>query len=113
MKERIEQLLQARKEIELGGGEKGIKKQHERGKLTARERINLLLDEGSFVEIDAFVKHRSTNFGMEKIKAPADGVVTGYGTVDGRLVFVYAQDFTVLGGSLGEMHANKICKVQE
>jgi len=113
MKERIEQLLQARKEIELGGGEKGIKKQHERGKLTARERINLLLDEGSFVEIDAFVKHRSTNFGMEKTKAPADGVVTGYGTVDGRLVFVYAQDFTVLGGSLGEMHANKICKVQE
>ncbi|WP_025642447.1 acyl-CoA carboxylase subunit beta, partial [Schnuerera ultunensis] len=113
MKERIEQLLETKKKIELGGGEKRIAKQHERGKLTARERINLLLDEGSFMEIDAFVKHRCTNFGMENTEAVADGVVTGYGTVDGRLVFVYAQDFTVLGGSLGEMHANKICKVQE
>jgi methylmalonyl-CoA decarboxylase alpha subunit len=113
MKERIEQLLETKKKIELGGGKKRIKKQHERGKLTARERINLLLDEGSFIEIDAFVKHRCTNFGMENTEAEADGVVTGYGTVDGRLVFVYAQDFTVLGGSLGEMHANKICKVQE
>lgn len=113
MKEKIEQLLEAKKKIELGGGEKRIKKQHERGKLTARERINLLLDEGSFIEIDAFVKHRCTNFEMENTEALADGVVTGYGTVDGRLVFVYAQDFTVLGGSLGEMHANKICKVQE
>ncbi|MCF6462280.1 acyl-CoA carboxylase subunit beta [Clostridium sp. Cult1] len=113
MKERIEQLLETKKKIELGGGEKRIAKQHERGKLTARERINLLLDEGSFMEIDAFIKHRCTNFGMENTEAVADGVVTGYGTVDGRLVFVYAQDFTVLGGSLGEMHANKICKVQE
>ncbi|HSH35302.1 acyl-CoA carboxylase subunit beta [Schnuerera sp.] len=113
MKEKIEKLLEAKRKIELGGGEKRIAKQHERGKLTARERINLLLDEESFIEIDAFVKHRSINFGMENIEAEADGVVTGYGTVDGRLVFVYAQDFTVRGGSLGEMHANKICKVQE
>lgn len=113
MKEKIEQLLETKKKIELGGGKKRIKKQHERGKLTARERINLLLDEGSFIEIDAFVKHRCTNFGMGKTEAPGDGVVTGYGTVNGRLVFVYAQDFTVLGGSLGEMHAAKICKVQD
>lgn len=113
MKEKIEQLLETKKNIELGGGEKRIEKQHGEGKLTARERINLLLDEGSFIEIDAFVKHRCTNFGMEKTEAPADGVVTGYGTIDGRLVFVYAQDFTVLGGSLGEMHANKIVKVQQ
>lgn len=113
MKEKIDQLLETRRKIELGGGEKRIEKQHSQGKLTARERINLLLDEGSFIEIDAFVKHRSTNFGMDKVEAEADGVVTGYGTVDGRLVFVYAQDFTVQGGSLGEMHANKIVKVQE
>jgi len=113
LKEKIEKLLETKRKIELGGGEKRIEKQHSQGKLTARERINLLLDEGSFIEIDAFVTHRCTNFGMENTEANADGVVTGYGTVDGRLVFVYAQDFTVLGGSLGEMHANKICKVQE
>ena len=113
MKEKIERLLEAKETIKLGGGEKRIEKQHERGKLTARERINLLLDEDSFVEIDAFVKHRCTNFGMDKVEAPSDGVVTGYGTVDGRLVFVYAQDFTVRGGSLGEMHAAKIVKVQD
>mgnify|MGYP000356459143 CR=1 FL=1 len=113
MKEKIEKLLETRKKIELGGGEKRIEKQHSQGKLTARERINLLLDEGSFIEIDAFIKHRSTNFGMAEVEAEADGVVSGYGTVDGRLVFVYAQDFTVQGGSLGEMHANKIVKVQQ
>ncbi|NMA86792.1 MAG: methylmalonyl-CoA carboxyltransferase, partial [Tissierellia bacterium] len=113
MKEKIERLLETRESIELGGGEKRIEKQHERGKLTARERIHLLLDEDSFIEIDAFVKHRCTNFGMENVEAASDGVVTGYGTVDGRLVFVYAQDFTVLGGSLGEMHAAKINKVQD
>jgi methylmalonyl-CoA decarboxylase alpha subunit len=113
MKGKIEELLEARKEIELGGGQARIDKQHEKGKLTARERINLLLDEGSFIEVDKFVKHRSTNFGTASLEAPADGVVTGYGTVDGRLVFVYAQDFTVVGGSLGEMHAAKICKIQE
>ncbi len=113
MKEKIEKLVETKKNIELGGGEKRIEKQHKSGKLTARERIDLLLDQDSFVEIDTFVEHRCTNFGMEKKEAPGDGVVTGYGTVNGRLVFVYSQDFTVLGGSLGEMHASKICKVQE
>ncbi len=113
MEKRIDKLLETRKKIELGGGEKRIEKQHKKGKLTARERINLLLDKDSFVEIDAFVKHRCTNFGMGKAEASGDGVVTGYGTVDGRLIFVYAQDFTVLGGSLGEMHAAKIVKVQD
>jgi len=113
MKNKIEELIESKNKISLGGGEKRIEKQHKSSKFTARERINLLLDEGSFVEIDAFVKHRCTNFEMEKVEAEADGVVTGYGTVDGRLIFVYAQDFTVLGGSLGEMHAAKICKVQD
>lgn len=109
--EKIEQLRKMRAEIELGGGKKRIEKQHESGKLTARERIHLLFDEDTFVEIDAFVKHRCTNFGMEKTEAPGEGVVCGYGYVDGRLVYAYSQDFTVVGGSLGEMHANKICKV--
>lgn len=108
---KLEQLRKAKHEIALGGGEKRIAKQHESGKLTARERIHLLFDEGTFVELDAFVKHRCTNFGMEKTEAPAEGVVTGYGMVDGRLVYAFAQDFTVVGGSLGEMHANKIVKV--
>ncbi len=110
---KIKRLLQTSAEIELGGGSEKIEKHHKSGKLTARERISLLFDDGSFVEIDKFVKHRSTNFGMGNVEAPADGVVTGYGTVDGRLVFVYAQDFTVIGGSLGEMHANKIAKIQD
>ncbi|WP_422449229.1 acyl-CoA carboxylase subunit beta, partial [Thermoanaerobacterium sp. DL9XJH110] len=96
-----------------GGGEKRIAKQHESGKLTARERIEKLLDKGSFVEIDAFVEHRCIEFDMAETKAPGEGVVTGYGTIDGRLVFVFAQDFTVIGGSLGEMHAAKICKVMD
>lgn len=113
MKDKIQHLIDSKKEIELGSGQASIDKQHSRGKLTARERINLLLDEGSFIEIDAFVKHRCVNFGMEEKRANGDGVVTGYGTVDGRLVFVYSQDFTVLGGSLGEMHAEKIIKVQD
>jgi methylmalonyl-CoA decarboxylase alpha subunit len=113
MNDKINELIKEKEKIKLGGGIKRIEKQHSSGKLTARERINLLLDENSFIEIDAFVKHRSTNFDMESVDAPADGVVTGYGTVDGRLVFVYAQDFTVVGGSLGEMHANKIVKVQD
>ena len=113
MKEKIETLLEAKKKIKLGGGEARIEKHHKAGKLTARERIDLLFDEGSFIEIDAFVSHRSTNFSMDKVEAPGDGVVTGYGTVDERLVFIYAQDFTVVGGSLGEMHAAKICKVQD
>jgi methylmalonyl-CoA decarboxylase alpha subunit len=108
---KLEQLRKAKSAIMMGGGEKRIAKQHEQGKLTARERINLLFDEGSFVELDAFVKHRCTNFGMDQVDAPAEGVVTGYGMVDGRLVYAFAQDFTVVGGSLGEMHAAKIVKV--
>lgn len=107
---KLDDLRQKRDAILAGGGEKRIAKQHESGKLTARERLNLLFDENTFVEIDAYVKHRCTNFGMEKVEAPAEGVVCGYGKVDGRLVYAYSQDFTVVGGSLGEMHANKICK---
>lgn len=113
MSEKLDLLRQKRNKIEQAGGTKRIEKQHNQGKLTARERINLLFDEGTFVEIDAFVKHRCTNFGMEKVDAPAEGVVAGYGKVNGRTVYAYAQDFTVVGGSLGEMHAAKICKAQE
>lgn len=106
--------LQARRQvIEQGGGAEKIEKQHSAGKLTARERLALLMDEGSFVELDAFVTHRCQEFDMPNTQAPAEGVVTGYGTVDGRLVYAYAQDFTVIGGSLGEMHAKKICKVMD
>ncbi|SMP70270.1 acyl-CoA carboxylase subunit beta [Anoxynatronum buryatiense] len=110
---KLEELRERKEKIQAGGGEKRIAGQHEKGKLTARERINLLFDEGSFVELDAFVKHRCVNFGMDKVESPGEGVVTGYGQVDGRLVYAYAQDFTVVGGSLGEMHAKKICKVQD
>ena len=111
--DKLTELQYRRSQIEKGGGEAKIKKQHDANKLTARERINMLLDEGSFVEIDAFVTHRCTEFGMDRVEAPGEGVVTGYGTVDGRLTYVYAQDFTVIGGSLGEMHAKKICKVMD
>lgn len=111
--DKLMDLQQRRAAVEAGGGEAKIKKQHDSGKKTARERINALLDEGSFVEVDAFVEHRSNEFNMAETKAPGEGVVTGYGTVDGRLVFVYSQDFTVIGGSLGEMHAKKICKVMD
>jgi methylmalonyl-CoA decarboxylase alpha subunit len=111
--DKLTELQYRRSVIEKGGGEAKIKKQHDANKLTARERINALLDEGSFVEVDAFVTHRCTEFGMDCVEAPGEGVVTGYGTVDGRLVYVYAQDFTVIGGSLGEMHAKKICKVMD
>ncbi len=113
MDKRIENLQERRKVILAAGGEKKIAKRHEQGKMTARERILALLDPQSFVEIDAFVEHRCVNFDMATTKAPGEGVVTGYGTVDGRLVYVFAQDFTVIGGSLGEMHAKKICKVLE
>jgi len=113
VQEKIEDLAERLEKVKVGGGEKRIEKQHTSGKLTARERITLLLDPGSFVEIDQFVHHRCSNFGMEKVEAPCEGVVTGYGAVDGRLVYVYAQDFTVVGGSLGEMHAAKIVKVQD
>ena len=111
--EMIEDLKKRKDAAMIGGGEKGIEKQHKAGKLTARERIELLLDPGSFFEINLLVKHQCREFGMEKRDIPADGVVTGYGRVDGRTVFVFAQDFTVLGGSLGNMHAKKICNVMD
>lgn len=104
-------LEEMRKKALEGGGEERIKKQHEKGKLTARERIEKLLDDGTFEELGLFGESRATEFGMDKKRYPGDGVITGYGTVDGRLVFVYAQDFTVLGGSLGELHAEKITRV--
>jgi len=110
---KIKQLIDLRVEAKLGGGEKRIEAQHAKGKLTARERIDLLLDEGSFEEYDMFVKHRCDNFGMEKNKFLGDGVVTGQGTIDGRVVYVFAQDFTVFGGSLSETYAQKICKVMD
>ena len=111
--EKIKHLIELREKARLGGGEQRIERQHAKGKYTARERINILLDEGSFEEFDMFVEHRSTNFGMEKTKFLGDGVVTGYGTIDGRLVYVFAQDFTVFGGSLSETLALKICKVMD
>ena len=111
--EKVKELIALREEARLGGGEKAIVKQHEKGKYTARERISMLLDEGSFEEIDMFVTHRCTNFGMEKKHYLGDGVVTGSGTIDGRLVYVFAQDFTVNGGSLSEAMAMKICKVMD
>lgn len=111
--EKIKQLIQLREKARLGGGEKRIEAQHKKGKYTARERIDMLLDEGSFEEFDMFVEHRSTNFGMDKKKFLGDGVVTGYGTIDGRLVYIFAQDFTVFGGSLSETVALKICKVMD
>lgn len=111
--EKREDLRNRTAKILNGGSEKHIKKQHEAGKLTARERLDKLLDSGTFVELDRFITHRCTEFGMDKKEIPGEGVVTGYGTVDGRLVYVFAQDFTVLGGSLGEMHARKIVKVQD
>src|SRR5215218_2890649 len=113
MKDILDKLEQRRAQARLGGGEKRIEAQHKRGKLTARERIELLLDEGSFEEFDMFVEHRSTDFGMEKQKIAGDGVVTGWGTVNGRTVFLFAKDFTVFGGSLSEAHAEKIQKVQD
>ena len=99
--------------LRLGGGEKALAKRKEQGKLTARERLELLFDPGSFVEIDLHVRHRGTELGMDQRETPADGVITGFGTVDGRTVYAFSQDFTVMGGSLGEMHAQKIVKVQQ
>ncbi|MGL4227678.1 MAG: acyl-CoA carboxylase subunit beta [Tannerellaceae bacterium] len=111
--EKVKELIQLREKARLGGGEKRIESQHKKGKYTARERIAMLLDEGSFEEFDMFVQHRCTNFGLENEKFLGDGVVTGYGTIDGRLVYIYAQDFTVFGGSLSESLAMKICKVMD
>jgi propionyl-CoA carboxylase beta chain len=113
MQDIIRQLEEARERARQGGGQKRIDAQHAKGKLTARERLDLLLDPGSFEEWDMFVEHRSHDFGMAEQKIPGDGVVTGFGTVNGRLVFVFSQDFTVFGGSLSEAHAEKICKIMD
>jgi propionyl-CoA carboxylase beta chain len=109
----IEELEKRRELARLGGGEKRIEAQHSKGRLTARERVSVLLDPGSFEEYDMFVEHNATDFGIDKVKIPGDGVVTGSGTINGRLVYVFAQDFTVFGGSLSERHAQKICKVMD
>ena len=111
--DKIKQLIDLRVKAKLGGGEKRIQTQHSKDKLTARERIDIILDEGSFEEFDMFVTHRCTNFGMEKTKFLSDGVVTGRGTIDGRTIFIFSQDFTVFGGSLSETYAQKICKIMD
>jgi propionyl-CoA carboxylase beta chain len=113
MKSKLEQLEQKIAEAKLGGGAKRIEAQHKKGKLTARERLHFLLDEGSFEEIGMLVTHRATDFGLDKEKYPGDGVVTGYGKINGRLVYVFSQDFTVFGGSLSETHAEKICRIMD
>jgi acetyl-CoA carboxylase carboxyltransferase component len=112
-KDKFEELADMREKAKLAGGEARIKRQHDKGKQTARERIEKLLDPGSFVEIDEFVVHRESSFGMDKKKILGDGVVTGYGTIDGRTVFIFSQDFTVFGGSLSEMYGVKICKIMD
>jgi len=109
----LERLNRLGAEARVGGGVKRVEAQRAKGKLTARERIDLLLDEGTFVELDRFVTHRATEFGLDQQKILGDGVVTGYGQIDGRLVYVFSQDFTVFGGSLSEAHAEKICKVMD
>src|SRR5213082_2596307 len=113
MRDKLELLQQKRAESELGGGADRIKTQRDKGKLTARERLDALLDPGSFVELDRFVTHRATDFGLADEKYLGDGVVTGHGRIDGRLVYVFSQDFTVFGGSLSEAHAEKICKIMD
>ncbi len=113
MREIIEELEKKRAAARLGGGQRRIDAQHEKGKLTARERIELLLDPDSFEEFDMFVEHDCADFGMDEQRIPGDGVVTGHGTINGRLVFVFSQDFTVFGGSLSAAHAGKICKIMD
>ena len=112
-KDRIQHLRELRAEGRMGGGVERIEGQHKRGRMTARERLDLLLDRGSFRELDAFVVHRTTDFGLDQQKYLGDSVVTGWGTIDGRLVYAFSQDFTVFGGSLGEVHAEKICKIMD
>src|SRR5438067_2135933 len=109
MREKLELLEKRRAEAEQGGGKKRLEAQHKKGKLSARERLDLLLDEGSFVELDRFVVHRSTDFGLEEQKIYGDGVITGYGRIEGRLVYVFSQDFPVSAGSLSETFAETIC----
>ena len=113
MKNKIEILINKQNEALLGGGKARIESQHKKNKLTARERIELLFDKGSFEEIGMLVTHRTSDFGMEKQIYLGDGVITGYGTIHGRLIYVFSQDFTVFGGSLSETHAEKICKVMD
>ena len=113
VRKKLQELQNSREKTHLGGGTKRIERQHSAGKLTARERLDLLLDPNSFVETDPFIKNRCTDFGMAEVETPGEGVVTGYGTIDGRPVFVFAQDATVLGGALGEAHSKKICKVMD
>src|SRR5438552_12980342 len=110
MREKLELLERRIAESEQGGGDKRVKAQHAKGKLSARERLELLLDQGSFVELDRFVVHRSSDFGLDEQRIYGDGVVTGHGRIEGRLVYVFSQDFTVFGGSLSETFAEKICK---
>ncbi|HEU5367491.1 MAG TPA: carboxyl transferase domain-containing protein, partial [Ktedonobacterales bacterium] len=112
-RERIEELRRLKQEALLGGGQKRIDAQHKKGKLTARERLDLLLDPGSFNELDRFVTHRSSAFGLDKQRIAGDGVVTGYGEIDGRLVYVFSMDFTVFGGTMSEANAEKICKIMD
>jgi propionyl-CoA carboxylase beta chain len=113
MSSNIAELEKRRAAARMGGGQKRIDAQHAKGRLTARERLDVLLDQGSFEELDMYVEHNCVDFGMEATKIPGDGVVTGSGTINGRLVYVYSQDFTVFGGSLSERHAQKICKIME
>ncbi|MDB5667743.1 MAG: methylmalonyl-CoA carboxyltransferase, partial [Alphaproteobacteria bacterium] len=113
MATRIEELEMRRDAARLGGGQARIDAQHKKGRLTARERLTVLLDQDSFEEYDMYVEHNCVDFGMETQKVPGDGVVTGSGTINGRLVYVFAQDFTVFGGSLSERHAQKICKIMD
>jgi len=113
LEEKLKKLKEMRESAKLGGGKKRIESQHKKGKLTARERLDLLLDDGSFEEFDMFVTHRTTDFGLDKEKYLGDGVVTGYGTINGRLVFVFSQDFTVFGGTLSGAFAEKVCKIMD
>ncbi|MEH7106262.1 acyl-CoA carboxylase subunit beta [Bacillus sp. JJ1764] len=111
--EKINELYDKRREVELGGGDERIDRQHAKGKLTARERIELLVDKGSFIELSPFIEHRTNDFGLDELKGPGDGVVTGFGKVNGRPIYLFSQDFTVFGGALGEMHAKKIANVMD
>ena len=111
--EKLAELQTRQAQAKLGGGERRIENQHKKGKLTARERLDLLLDPGSFNELDMFVTHRANDFGLEEQKILGDGVVTGYGSIEGRLVYVFSQDFTVFGGSMSEANAEKICKIMD
>ena len=113
MQEILQELENRRAAARLAGGTRRIEAQHAKGKLTARERVEIFLDEGSFEEFDMFVTHRCVDFGMQDTSMPGDGVITGWGTVNGRMVYVFSQDFTVFGGSLSETHAQKICKIMD